>query len=68
MSKLIIHSSLQLKPHAINCCTSGDEMSMEKNICGDWWGWNESSAGMGGDGSTTGWGQVGTDMNICGDG
>jgi len=38
--------------------TSRDEMGMETNLCGDRWGWNESSAGMGKDGSETGWGWV----------
>ena len=66
VSKLIIHSSLQLKPHSVSCCTSGEGMGMEKNICRNWWGWNESSAGMGGDESTTGHRQVGTDITSVG--
>ena len=32
---------------------------METNSCADGWGWNGSSAGMGADGSETGWGRVG---------
>ena len=32
---------------------------METNFCGDVWGWNGNSAGMSGDGSETGQGQLG---------
>ena len=35
-------------------------MGMKTNFCGDALGWNRSSAGIGGDGSETGLGRVGT--------
>ena len=30
-------ASLQLRPYSVNRCTSGDEMGVESNSCGDGW-------------------------------
>jgi len=38
---------------------SGNGTGTETDLCGDGWGWDRSSAGMGGDGSETAWGRVG---------
>ena len=39
---------------------------METNLCGDGWGWNGSSAGMGGDETETGWECAGNDIRSAG--
>ena len=47
-------------------CTHENGMETETVLSRDGWGWNKSSVGVGGDGSETGWGQVGKKMKFVG--
>ena len=44
------------------------QAGMKTNLCGDGWAWNGNSAGMGADGSETGWGRMGMDIKSAGTG